>query len=137
MRGKRTPETETNGEEIPLEDSSETGVDTPVITMVQEGGGGAPPPNPPIDPLVRPRGFPIVVPRNLVAVDMPSNLPKFWGTKDEDPSRHMEQYIERLASSLITDAGYWLVWFPTILEGKAYEWYWDHPEGHFRGWEQM
>src|ERR1700737_3914730 len=59
------------------------------------------------------------------------------GPKDEDPSRHMERYIERLASSLITNPGYWLVWYPTILEGEAYEWYRDHAEGYFRGWEQM
>ena len=76
------------------------------------------------DPLVRPR-------------DMPSNLPKFWGTKDEDPLRHMERYIERLASSFITNPCYCLVWFSTTLEGEAYKWYMDHAEGHFVGWEQM
>jgi hypothetical protein len=70
--------------------------------MAQEKEGGGPPPMPPIDPLVRPRGLPILVSQNLVAVDMPSNLPKFYGTKDEDPSRHMERYMERLAKSLIT-----------------------------------
>ena len=100
-----------------------------------------PPPDPPvvepIDPLVRPKGLPILVPRDLAELDMPSNLPKFWGTKDEDPSRHMERYIERLASSLITNPGYCLVWFPTTLQGEAYEWYRDHPEGHFREWVQM
>ena len=94
----------------------EVGEDTPVI-MDQDRG----PDPPPIDPLVRPRGLPIVVPQNLPVVDMPSHLPKFYGTKDEDPSRHMERYIERLASSLVTNPGYWLVWFPTTLEGEAYE----------------
>ena len=68
--------------------------------------------------------------QNLPAVDMPSHLPKFYATKDEDPSMHMEKYIERLASSLVTNPGYWLVWFPTTLEGEAYEWYRDHAEGH-------
>ena len=29
-----------------------------------------------------------------------------------------------------------MVWFPTTLEGEAYEWYRDHTEEHFRGWEQ-
>ena len=95
-----------------------------------------PPPNPPlgepIDSLVIPRGLPILVPRDLAALDMPSNLPKFWGTNDEDPSRHMERYIERLASSLITNPGYCLVWFSTTLQGEAYEWYRDHSEGHFK-----
>ena len=61
------------------------------------------PPMPPIDPLVRPRGLPIVVPQNLQAVDMPSHLPKFYGTKDDDHSKHMERYMERLASSLETN----------------------------------
>ena len=112
------------------------GVDTSV-TMAQDGERGGPPPIPPIDPLVRLRGLPILVPQNLVAVDMPSNLPEFYGTKDEDPSMHMERYIKRLASSFVTDLGYWLVWFPTTLEGEAYEWYRVHVEGHFRGWDQM
>ena len=127
-------------EEVPVEFDKERGVDTPV-TMAQGGGGIPPippaPPINPIDPLVRPRGLPILVPQNLAAVDMPSHLPKFYGTKDEDPSRHMEKYMERLASSLVTNPGYWLVWFPTTLEGEAYEWYRDHAEGHFRAWDQL
>src|SRR6202048_2343848 len=114
-------------------------------TMAEERGMDPPPippippipPVPPIDPLVRPRGLPIVVPQNLAAMDMPSHLPKFYGTKDEDPSRHIERYMERLASSLVTNPGYWLVWFSTILEGEAYECYRDHAEGHFRGWDQL
>ena len=95
------------------------------------------PPMPPIDPLVRPRGLPIVVPQHLAAVDKPSYLPKFYETKDEDPSRHMERYNERLASSLVINPGYWLVWFPITIEGETYEWYRNHAEGHFRGWEQL
>lgn len=66
------------------------------------------PPLLPINSLVRPNGLPILLPRNLAVLDIPSNLPKFWGTKDED-SRHIEKYIERLASSLIMNLGYWLV----------------------------
>ena len=93
-----------------------------------------PPPIPPIlpiDPLVRPRGLPIVVPQNLRAVDIPSHLHKFYGTKDEDPSMHMKRYMERLASSLVINPRYWLVWFSTTLEGEAYEWCRDHAEEHF------
>ena len=30
-----------------------------------------------------------------------------------------------------------MVWFPTTLEGEAYEWYRDHVEGHLRKWEQL
>ena len=72
-----------------------------------------------------------------MAVDTPSHLPKFYGTKDEDLSRHMKRFIERLASSLFTNHGYWLVWFLTTLEGEVYEWYMDHAEGHFRVWDQL
>ena len=56
------------------------------MAMDPNGGIGGPPPIPPmppvppIDPLVRPGGLPILVPQNLVAIDMPSNLPKFYGT---------------------------------------------------------
>ena len=105
--------------------------------MNPNGGGGGPPPPPPIppiDPLVKPRGLPILVPQNLVATDMPTNLLKFYGTRDDGPSRHMKRYVERMIFSLITDHGYWLVWFPTIMDGEAYEWYRDHEEGHFRTW---
>ena len=87
--------TDTIRKKIPIEMDREVGMDTP-ITMAQEGGGMNPPPIPPIDPLVRPRGLPILVSQNLAAVDVLSHLPKFYGTKDEYPSRHMERYIERL-----------------------------------------
>ena len=130
-------ETEVDEGKTHIESDSKERVDTPIVTMAHDGKRGVRLMSPPIDMLVRPRGLPTVVPRKLVVVDMPSNLPKFWGTKDEDPSRHMKRYIKRLASSLITDPGYWLVWFPTTLEGDAYEWYRDHHKGHFRGWEQM
>lgn len=39
--------------------------------------------------------------------------------------------------SLVTNHGYWLVWFLTNLECEAYEWYMDHVEGHFRDMEQL
>lgn len=62
-------------------------------TMDPLGGGGIPPPIPPLPPFP-PIGLPIIVPQDLVSVDIPSNLPKFYETKDEDPSRHMERFIE-------------------------------------------
>ena len=71
--------------------------------------------------LVRPRGLPIIVPQGLVLVDIPSNLSKYYGTKDEDPSRHMGRFIERVITSLITNQQYWLVSFPTTLEGEPNE----------------
>ena len=49
----------------------------------------------------------------------------------------MERFVERVISSLITNQQYWLVWFPTNLDGEAYEWYRDHDEGHFRTWDQL
>jgi hypothetical protein len=122
LSGETSLKTYTFREEIPIDIDREVGEDTPVT--ISEERGMDPPPIPPmssIDPLVRPRGLPIVVPQNLAAMNMPYHFPKFYGTKDEEPSRHMERYIERLASFLVTNPGYWLVWFPTILEGEAYE----------------
>ena len=99
--------------------SSEGGSPSTIDSL---GGGGIPPPIPslppfpPIDPLVRRRGLPIIVPQGLVSVDIPSNLSKFYGTKNEDLSRHMKKFIERVIILLITNHGYWLVWFPITLE---------------------
>ena len=132
--------TETVRKEISIEKDRKVGVDTSV-TMAQ--GGGAIPPIPPvppmrpINPLVRPKGLSILVPQNLAAVMLSSHLPRFYRTNDEDPSRHMERYMETLASSLVTNPGYWFVWFPTTLKGEAYKWYRDHAEGYFRDWDQL
>lgn len=95
-------------EEIHVEVGREIRVDTP-ITMAQDGEGGGPPPMAPTNPFVKARNLPILVPQSLVVVDMSSHVSKFYGTKDEDPSRHMERYIENLASSFVTNLGYWLV----------------------------
>ena len=125
-------ETEEVRGSIPIDVEEEVEVE-PLVTMNPNGGGGGPPPPhplPPIDPLVRPRGLPIWVPQNLVPIDMPADLPKFYDTRDDDPSRHMERYIEQMIFALITNQGYRLVWFPTTLDGEAYEWYQDHDEGH-------
>ena len=47
----------------------------------------------------------------------------------------MKRYVEQMIFLLITDQGYWLLWFPTTLDGEAYEWYQD--EGHFGTWDQL
>lgn len=86
---------------------------------------------PPIDLLVRLRGLSIVVSRDLAVATIFSHLPKFYSTKDEDPSLHMERYIKVLTSLLIINKGYYLVWFPTTVQREAYEWYRDHTKGHF------
>lgn len=112
----------------------------PITMDLPYGSGIPPPPIPhflPIDPLVKPKGLPIIVPQGMASVDIPSNPPKIYGTKDEDLSRHMKRFIERVISSLITNQGYWLVWFPSTLEGEAYEWYRFHDDGHFRTWNQL
>ena len=138
LSGETSLENYTLRKKIPVEVDRRL-LDSALVTIDPDRWMDPPPipPIPPIDPLVRPRGLPIVVPQNLQAVDIPSHLPKFYGTKDEDPSRHIERYMETLASSLVTNLGYWLVWFPTTLEGEAYEWYRDNAEGHFRGWDQL
>ena len=112
--GEKDTETEVVREEVPVEVEEEVEVEPPVTMNPNGGGGGGPPPPhpvPPIDPLVRPRGLPILVPQNLVPMDMPVDLPEFYGTRDDDPSRHMERYIERMIFALITNQGYWLVCF--------------------------
>ena len=97
---KKNIETNLIREKIPVEAEKKIEVEYP-IPMDPNGGRGGPlsiPPVPPIDPLVRPRGLPNLVPQNLVAMDMPSNLPKFYGTRNDDPSRHMKIFVERMDS---------------------------------------
>ena len=151
--GEENVETKEIEEENPIEveEAEEVEVEPPAMMNPPGGGGGGRPPphggggggplpplpGPPIHPLVRPRGLPIRVPQNLIPLDMRSDLPKFYGTRDDDPSRHMERYIKRMTIALITDEGYWFVWFPTTLDGEAYEWYQDHDAGHFMTWDQL
>lgn len=49
----------------------------------------------------------------------------------------MERYVKVLTSSLVTNPGYCLEWFPTALHVEGYEWYRDHPECHFIEWMQL
>ena len=90
-------------EEIPIEVEEEIEAE-PLATMDLNRGRGGPPPVPPvpsIDTLVKPGGLPILVPQNLVATDMPFNLPKFYESRDDDPSRHMERYVDRMIFLLL------------------------------------
>lgn len=93
--------------------------------------------NPPLNPLVQPRGLPIVVPEGLQAASIPPNLPSFRGTRDEDPFVHVERFIELLTTCLITDNRYYLVWFPTTLKESAYEWYRNHAAATFQNWDGL
>ena len=42
-----------------------------------------------------------------------------------------------LATCLVTNQGYRLVWFPTTLKGAAYEWYRNHAADTFATWEHL
>ena len=93
--GEKDTKTEELEERIPIkvEEEREDEVKPPVTMNLsggREGGSPPPPPLPLIDPLVRPRGLPIRVPHNLVPLDMPADLPKLYGTRDDNPSRHMK-----------------------------------------------
>jgi hypothetical protein len=60
-----------------------------------------PPPPSPIDPMMLPRGLPIVVPQ-VPQIAIPTNLPTFSGSRNEDPAAHVERFEELLISSLVT-----------------------------------
>ena len=91
----------------------------------------------PIDLMMRPRGLPIVVPRNLREIPIPTNLPKFSGSRHEDPTAHVERFEEVIVSSLVTDPGHYLIWFSNILMDSAYSWYRSHTPRTFTAWDQL
>ena len=64
-----------------------------------------------------------MVPPNLREIPIPTNLPKFSGSRHEDPTAHVERFEEMLVSSLVTDPGHYLIWFPNTLMDSAYSWY--------------
>jgi len=84
-----------------------------------------------IDPMMFPRGLPITIPNGLRGVIIPTNLPKFTGSPNEDPATHVERFVEVLITSLVTDHNYYLIWFPSTLVDSAYAWYKSHVEGSF------
>ena len=88
----------------------------------------------PLDAMMAPRGPPIVMPQALAPRAMPSYFPKFSGLPHEDPSTHIERYIEVMLANVIAEDTYKLVWFSTTLEGAAYEWYRSHDAGTFVDW---
>ena len=89
------------------------------------------------DAMMAPRGLPIVMPPNLVPRPMPVHLPKFSGMAHEDPSNHIERYIEALVTNCIPEETYRLVWFSTTLKGSAYSWYRSHDPETFRDWNAL
>ena len=96
-----------------------------------------PPPIDEIDPMMRPRGLPIVVPPNLREIPIPTHLPKFSGSPHEDPTAHVERFEEMLVSSLVTNPGHYLIWFPNTLMDSAYSWYRSHAPRTFTTWDQL
>ena len=91
----------------------------------------------PIDPMMRPRGLPIVVPPNLREIPIPTNLPKFSGSWHKDPTAHVERFEEMLVSSLVTNPGHYLIWFPNTLMDSAYSWYRSHAPRTFTTWDHL
>jgi hypothetical protein len=95
-----------------------------------------PPPPPPIDPMLLPRGLLIVV-SQIPQIAIPANLPRFFGSRNEDPVAHVERFEELLISSLVTQREYYLIWFPTTLTDSAYSWYRSHNAGTFTTYAQL
>jgi len=71
----------------------------PALENVRAGG----PVIPDIDPMILPRRLPIEVPQGLREVPIPHHLPKFSGSRDDDPTAHVERFEEILISSLVFD----------------------------------
>ena len=110
-----------------------------ILNTNDQGDNMDPPPAPidEIDPMMRPRGLPIVVPPNLREIPIPTHLPKFSGSPHEDPTAHVERFEELLVSSLVTNPGHYLIWFPNTLMDSAYSWYRSHAPRTFTTWDQL
>jgi hypothetical protein len=67
-----------------------------------------PPPPSPINLMMLPRGVPIVV-SHVPQLTIPANLPKFSGSRNEDPAAHVERFEELLISSLVIRREYYLI----------------------------
>ncbi len=94
-----------------------------------------PDPNIHIDPMMLSKGLPITVPNGLKRVTIATNLFKFTGFPNENPTTHVERFVEVLIISLVTNHDYYLIWFPSTLADSAYAWYRSHVEGSFNTWE--
>lgn len=84
-----------------------------------------------------PRGLPIVVPLELQGVSILPNLLSFNRSINEDLAAHIERFVEILITSLVTNHGYYLIWFPMILIDFAYTCYRSHVERAFTKWKQF
>jgi hypothetical protein len=84
-----------------------------------------------IDPMILPKGLPIIVPNGLRRVVILTNLPKFTSSPNKDLATHVERFVEVLITSLVTNHDYYLIWFPSTLADSAYAWYRSHAKGSF------
>jgi hypothetical protein len=90
-----------------------------------------------IDPMMLPKSLPITVHNGLRRVTIFTNLPKFIGSPNENPTIHVEKFVKVLITSLVTNHDYYLIWFPSTLADFAYAWYRSHVERSFNTWEQV
>lgn len=60
------------------------------------------------------------MPRGLPKRTMPPNLPQFIGSRDENHADHVERFLELLTSYMVSNDGYYLIWFPTTLVEGTY-----------------
>jgi hypothetical protein len=106
----------------------------PVRVVVKGPKVHANPPDPNIhhiDSMMLPRGLPIAVPNGLKGVTIPANLVKFAGSPYEDPTTHVERFVEVLIINLVTNHDYYFIWFPSNLVNSTYAWYRSHAKGFF------
>ena len=77
------------------------------------------------------------IPPNLREIPISTHLPKFYGSPHKDPTAHVERFEELLVSSLMTNPGHYLIWFPNTLMDSAYSWYRSHAPRTFTTWDQL
>jgi len=127
-------------DKISSSDSGPVRVANGVHVVVEGPEVHANPPDPNIhhiDPMMFPRGLPITIPNGLRGVTIPTNLPKFTSSPNEDLATHVERFVEVLITSLVIDHDYYLIWFPSTLVDSTYAWYRSHVKGSFNTWEQF
>jgi hypothetical protein len=78
-------------------------------------------PPPPIDPMMLQRGLSIIV-SQVPPIAIPMNLLKFSGSRNEDPTAHVERFEEFLISNLVIQREYSLIWIPTTFTNSTYSW---------------
>ena len=78
-----------------------------------------------------------MVPPNLREIPIPTHLPKFSKSPHKDSTAHVERFKELVVSSLVTNPGHYLIWFPNTSVDSAYSWYQSHAPRTFTTWDQL